>query len=193
MGEDISQRIYLKQKGGGYVGAHEICPWNPEDSSFDELIRGRNYDLFSLFGSSRGNYRELGYGHYGMPEFAKGTLLEKFCMETCRYGFVWYRLPDLRKAVSERLGEIGRPWDYLDEDSEDRTDWEELLSGAGTREGAVKFAEKYRGWLDEHRNVISALEDMKDTLGRFSSLADHKWLANLIDVEESVFLFFFDN
>ena len=113
MGEDIHSRIYLKRRlDGKYVNAHEVCEWNPEGSLFDELVSGRNYDLFSLFGSGRGNYKPLDGAEYGIPEFLVGTDFDEYCKDCGFYGFVWFKVSVLEKSLKdfiERLLDLGNP------------------------------------------------------------------------------------
>lgn len=196
MGEDFHQRIYVKsRKSGHYINAHDICSWDPKYSMFRELIEGRNYEVFSLFGSRRGDYEELGSANYGIPDFLKGSVFEDYCRECGYYGFVWFKLPGLAKAVKEYSDRLKDPFQYLDPDSDEYADWKDLKDSV--RKGKVgieKFMERYRAWLDGHRNVLDRLGEMSEILDEYSEEGGHGEIyGKLVDLNETVFLFFFDN
>ena len=113
MGEDIHFRAMLKVKGGGYVNAHEICDWDSQYSHFKSFFDGRNYDIFSLFGSNRGNYPEIPGGNYGIPPFMKDTVFDKYCLQSGFYGFIWWKLPDLKSAVDDYLTQLYNPLSWF--------------------------------------------------------------------------------
>lgn len=211
MGEDIHFRCYVRsKKTGGYINAHDICSWNPEYSIFKELVEGRNYDLFSLFGSRRGNYGELPGGHYGLPDFVKGTVFDDYCRERGYYGFVWFKLPELAAAVKEYADRLKNPFEYYKDDDDRLAEWTDIAACAfpspavdpvvvcrdrpPDTTGLVRFMTAYREWLDEHRNILDRLAEITDRLEQYTSVNDYDCTySKLVDIDETVFLFFFDN
>jgi len=192
MGEDLHQRVYVKsKKTGNYVNAHDICSWDCEYSLFKELVKGRNYDVFSLFGSRRSDYEELPYSNYGMPDFLKGSLFDDYCRECGYYGFVWFKLPELKKAVAEYSERLKDPLRYLDPDSDEYADWKDFLSERRSESHSAEFMEKYGEWLSTHRNVLDRLAEMSHDLEQYDG-DRYETYDKLIDIDETVFLFFFD-
>ena len=212
MGEDIHFRMYLKRKKDGkYVNAHEVCEWNPEHTTFGEPFSGRNYDVFSLFGSGRGNYAPLGGMRFGMPGFLSGSDFDEYCKAYGFYGFVWFKAPELEQALSDFLAKLTDPLKYLDEDSDEYLDWKDLLSpGNKTAEQMRKLHEMYTAWYDEHSVMLSHASELYNNVRHFTSTycsgrdgADPADPRNayyrdsphckMFDMDETVFLFFFDN
>lgn len=198
MGEDIHFRVLVKsKKTGGYINAHDICEWNPEHSTFQELVIGRNYDLFSLFGSRRGNYKELQYANYGMPDFLRESVFDQYCEKLGLYGFIWWKLPYLKKAVAEYIESLKDPLKYLDEDSDEWQDLSDLASqGVKSSEQLASLAKSYASWTYDNKHMIDMLEEISSKLDMYDSLKGqngHFGLDDIIDVDETVFLFFFDN
>jgi len=129
MGEDIHFRMYLKRKKDGkYINAHEVCGWNPENTPFKELVSGRNYDIFSLFGSGRGNYEPLQNMRFGMPEFLDGTDFSEYCKNCGFYGFVWFKPHDLESGLKDFISRLLDPLKYLDNNTEEYLTWKNLRS-----------------------------------------------------------------
>ena len=197
MGEDIHQRIYLKhRKTGKYVNAHAVCDWCPtEGSLFEELVPGRDYNLFSLFGSSRGEYSPLDGAKYGMPDFLCGTVFDEYCISSGYYGFIWFKLPDFQKSIKEYIETLKDPLKYLDKSTDAYADWTELMScvSSGRKGGYEEFIKYYKKWLDYHKNILNSLDRINETLDRFIKI--HDWCGSyskLFDINETVFLFFFD-
>lgn len=198
MGEDIHQLTYLKhRKTGKYINAHEVCDWCPSEGSlFEEIVPCRNYNLFSLFGSNRGEYAPLADAEYGMPEFLCDTVFDEYCMNACYYGFTWFKLPKFSKSVKEYIKTLKDPLKYLDEDTDEHADWVDLISyvKAGKEDWYEKFTKSYEEWLDYHKNILSDLKRIDETLDRFVKIDDWCGTYNKIfDINETVFLFFFDN
>lgn len=198
MGEDIHQRIYLKHRATGkYVNAHEICDWCPHEGSlFEEIIPERNYSLFSLFGSRRGEYPSLAGAEYGMPDFLRGTVFDEYCISMNYYGFTWFKLPDFVKSIKEFGETLKDPVRYLDEDTNAHADWIELLDYIkdGKEGWYEKFAASYKEWLDYHRQMLDGVKKIDEILSRFVKIDEWCPAYNkLFDISETVFLFFFDN
>ena len=215
MGEDIHFRMYLKRRRDGkYVNAHEVCEWNPEGSSFDELVSGRNYNLFSLFGSGRGNYKPLPDAEYGMPEFLVGTDFDEYCKDCGFYGFVWFRAPVLEKSLRDFIERLLDPLKYLDEDTDEYLDWKELRSaGNKTAKQMQKLHDMYTAWYDEHSTMLDMANKLYMNVKHFVSIycpseqecdpycdpaPNYRYYENslynkMFDMQETVFLFFFDN
>ena len=213
MGEDIHFRMYLKRRRDGkYVNAHEVCEWNPEGSSFDELVSGRNYNLFSLFGSGRGNYKPLPDAEYGMPEFLVGTDFDEYCKDCGFYGFVWFKAPVLEKSLRDFIERLLDPLKYLDEDTDEYLDWKELRKpGNKTAKQMQKLHDMYTAWYDEHSMMFSMANELYMNVKHFVSIycpseqecdpycePHHRYYENspynkMFDMQETVFLFFFDN
>ena len=198
MGEDIHFRAFVKsKKTGNYINAHDICPWNPEYSTFNELVGGRNYDVFSLFGSRRSDYRQLDYANYGIPDFLKGSVFDDYCLESGYYGFIWFKLPDLTKAVHEYFEMLRDPLRYLDQeyDSEEFEYWTDIKNGiSASAEGYQKFLHAYCKWLKTHANVLNWLELTKSKLAEYPVLdTDGSVYQKLIEPDETILMFFFDS
>lgn len=211
MGEDIHFRMFLKRRRDGkYVNAHEVCEWNPEGSSFDELVSGRNYDLFSLFGSGRGNYKPLAGAGYGMPEFLAGTDFEEYCKNCGFYGFVWFKARDLERAVGEYLERLRDPLKYLDEDEGEYLDWKKLRSpGSKTAKQMQRLHDMYAAWYDEHSAMLWSINELYNKIRHFTyrfcstqeqdqehsphtQCRERSPYSRIFDMDETVFLFFFD-
>ena len=215
MGEDIHFRMYLKRRRDGkYVNAHEVCEWNPKGSVFDEFVSGRNYDVFSLFGSGRGNYKPLPNAEYGMPEFLVGTDFDEYCKDCGFYGFVWFKAPVLEKSLRGFIERLLDPLKYLDEDTDEYLDWKELRSaGNKTAKQMQKLHDMYTAWYDEHFMMLSVANKLHMNIKHFVSIycpseqecdpycdpaPNYRYYENslynkMFDMQETVFLFFFDN
>lgn len=157
--------------------------------------------MFSLFGSNRGNYPELPYANYGLPDFMRGTAFDQYCMACGFYGFVWWKLPDLRRGVNEYLEQIYNPLLFyagIGDDENMLEEWRDMLGKAKSDPPIVDALSDtftvYRGWLKENELVIKTLEDMKKILRDYDGLklAESPY-SDIIDPDETVFLVFFDN
>lgn len=75
MSEDIHQKQYVKErKTQKYIDALQLVEPNDRVGClFGDIFNGRNYDFFSLFGSTRGNYKQLEHLTIGCPEFLART------------------------------------------------------------------------------------------------------------------------
>ena len=100
MGEDIHCKTLVYSKvEKKYIDGLSLSTC-PEYSPFRPLYQGRNYDLFSIFGSRRSDYPELQHGEYGLPDFVPQTY-KQYLEDTSYYGYVWWRLPKFKKALDE--------------------------------------------------------------------------------------------
>ena len=201
--------MYLKRKKDGkYVNAHEVCEWNPEGSSFSEPFSGRNYDVFSLFGSGRGNYEPLPGAKYGMPDFLVGTDFDEYCKNCGFYGFVWFNVRDLEHSLGEFISRLQDPLKYFPEDSDEYLDWKELRSSGNKTEKQMRqLHSMYTAWYDEHSTMLYMANELYGKVRHFTSLycPSQEQLDNnpgyyrdsthgkMFDMEETIFLFFFDN
>lgn len=212
MSEDIHFRMYLKRKGGGYVNAHEVCEWNPEHTAFSEPFEGRNYDVFSLFGSARGNYELLPSARFGLPDFLKGSDLDRYCRECGFYGFVWFNVIELKNDLQGLIDRLHDPLKYFDPDSDEYAAWKDLRApGNKTEKQMEKLHRGYSEWYDEHTPMLMKAYELHEKIQRFVDMycpAEEKEdevherprrfdpqspYAKLFDMEETVFLFFFDS
>lgn len=214
MGEDIHFRAYLKRRQDGkYVNAHEVCEWNPDNTPFEAPFSGRNYDVFSLFGSGRGNYAPLPEAQYGMPEFLVGTDFDKYCKDCGFYGFVWFKAPVLEKSLGDFIERLLDPLKYLDEDTDEYLDWKELRSpGIKTAKQMQKLHDMYMAWYDEHSTMLGMANELYGNVKHFTSRycpseqecdphcdpPPGRYYENsphnkLFDMQETIFLFFFDS
>lgn len=211
MGEDIHFRAYLKRrKDGRYVNAHEICEWDSSDSVFAEPFHGRNYDVFSLFGSSRGNYHILPSAKFGLPDFLVGQDLDDYCKECGFYGFVWFNVMDLERDLADFVEKLRDPVKYTDGDAGD-CEWADLFApGKKTKADMEKLRAVYREWQDEHGAMLHAACEILNRVQHFTaSFCDRPEndqaknpyqyyrfrdspCSKLYDMNETVFLFFFD-
>lgn len=203
MGEDIHFRMFLKrQKDGKYINAHDVCEWNPEHTSFSEPFSGRNYDIFSLFGSGRGNYEILPSVNYGMPDFLIETDFDEYCKNCGFYGFVWFKIHDLKKDLDEFIEKLKDPLKYYDPDSEEYFEWKELRgSGKKTKEQMIQLHNMYTIWYDTHSTMLNMVYSLHENINYFivnycsKQTSDNSFCSvynKLFNMDETIFLFFFD-
>lgn len=197
MGEDMHFRMYLKRKKDGkYVNAHEVCEWNPDGTVFSEPFSGRCYDVFSLFGSGRGNYPPLPSVKYGLPDFLVGSDLDEYCRTCGFYGFAWFYADELEKSLADFVRRLDRPLEFLYEDDPEREEWSELMSpGVKTADQMKLLAEKYAEWRDEHGTMMNLASELHLRVKRFIDLAAERdgLYKETFDMARAVFLFFFDS
>lgn len=211
MGEDIHFRMYLKRRvDGKYVNAHEICEWNPEGTSFDAPFEGRNYDVFSLFGSGRGNYSVLPSAKFGMPEFLAGSDFDRYCKTCGFYGFVWFNVLDLEKDLDDFVKKIKNPIEFLDENLDEYYEWKTILSpGKKTASQMTRLQAMYSEWYDCHGAILCHAENLLMNVKHFTYVHcpgacakkgqsqqagfETSSYNKAFDMDETVFLFFFDS
>ena len=211
MGEDIHFRMYLKRKSDGkYVNAHEVCEWNPRGTSFAEPFEGRNYDVFSLFGSGRGNYEPLPSINYGMPDFLQGGDFDSYCKACGFYGFVWFNVLELERDLEDFVQKLKDPCLFLDDSYDEYAEWKALRApGRKTADEMRRLNESYAAWYDYHGVMIGMTETLLMNVKHFTHLycqeqvKDHDAseparisdspYGKAFDMDETVFLFFFDS
>lgn len=203
-------RMYLKRKKDGkYVNAHEVCEWQPDGTTFAEPFSGRCYDVFSLFGSGRGNYPPLPGARYGMPGFLEGSDFDEYCREFGFYGFTWFYAGELEKEVTDFAARLRDPLKFLEEDSDEHARWKDLRSpGEKTAEQMAELHDMYVEWLDEHGTMMRLVDELLVNIRHFTlaHLPDDgnggpppEWnrpgspYNKMFDMDKTVFLFFFDS
>lgn len=192
MGEDIHYRCYLKSKRDGkYVNAHEVCEWSPEHSMFSDLVEGRNYDAFSLFGSSRGGFKPIAGAEYGLPPFLNGGELDEYCKSCGYYGFEWFTLKSLCDGISWYESALADPRKYYGEDDDELAT---LLSpGEKSAEDIEEIVTRLREWYWEASKIAEKIERIRLIVKRFDECAKADCVySRMFDLDETVFLVFFD-
>jgi len=102
MGEDIHSKILIHSKvEKKYIDGLSLTTC-PDYSYFKPLYDGRNYDLFSVFGSRRSDFPELSHGNYGIPEFCPKTY-KAYLKDSHYYGYVWWKIGDFKRALSKYI------------------------------------------------------------------------------------------
>lgn len=190
MAEDIHQHVFVKSKlEGKHVSAMNCqSVWDTHsESEFPELIDYRSYDMFSLFGSRRSDWFELSTGERGIPEFIK-----KDCPtftayvtgpEFNHYGWRWFTYPELIRGIKVYLDRLSAPEKYfIDEDTDEYLD---------IKDG--KFDEIYPDWRKNAEILSNMLKEILAKLERMKQNHDEYDLQRLYDLDEVVFLFWFDN
>lgn len=142
------------------------------------------------------------YSQYGLPDFAKGSVFDDYCMKCGFYGFVWWKLPDIKKAVDEYLGQLKNPllwYAGIGEDECQLQEWKDRVSQTSkpgvNAEAVFNSASRLCSeWTDANGPVLSALESIQGLLLEYYDMKQKTSpYCDLIDVDETVFLLFFDN
>ena len=180
MGEDIHIKTLVYSKvEKKYIDALSLTT-SPQYSEFKSFFEGRYYDLFSLFGSHRSDYKELNRANYGIPDFLNDTY-KAYLEDMSYYGFKWFYIDDLMKSVSEYIEKLKDPLKYF---TEDDYQFEAVQSG----EFMVDL------WKHEVDPLIITLQKIQQRLKRIRDVTEsYKWLSNLIDSSKTVFLIYFDS
>ena len=115
MGEDIHAKTLIYSKiEKKYIDGLSLTTC-PEYSSFGPIYEGRNYDLFSVFGSQRSDYPDLDKASYGIPDFLPETY-KAYLKEQDYYGFIWWKIDDFKTAIEEYLHRMQDPKKFYAED-----------------------------------------------------------------------------
>ena len=157
--------------------------------------------MFSLFGSGRGDYEILPSAKYGMPEFLKNTDFDEYCKAAGFYGFVWFTIPELARDIEDFIARLSDPLKYLEKDSEACADWKELLGpGKKTAKQMETLRKMYAEWFDEHGPMLMHVNELCCNIKHFTSIyrpaqqtvSPYSVYCKMFDMEQTVFLFFFD-
>lgn len=180
MGQDIHNKILIYSNiEHKYIDGMSLTTY-PEYSCFRPVFDGRNYDFFSLFGSTRGNLRELSYGSYGIPDFLPETYKEFLKEDRDLYGHVWWKFPKFERAIQEYIEMLRDPMKYYEDD-------EYYLEAIKNREFDLKNYDQ-----DMHCIYIW-LKDILKQLDTIKSDCKNGGLEKYIDPRRTVFLFYFDS
>lgn len=209
MGEDIHQRTYLKLKENGkYVNAFEFVDSDSKYGVGAMFVDGRNYEVFSLFGSRRGSYAELPYAEYGLPSFLDNGPFQSYCRECGYYGFIWYTAETMLKAVREYRERLKRPDLYIKFMKERGRDGMDLLlnetaydrmlqafsPGFKTEEDMAFIGEACDMWFQRHSAVMEFLRDAENQLSYVAEAdSDNTLMSRTFDMGKTIYLFFFDS
>lgn len=145
-----------------------------------------------------------------MPEFLVGTDFDKYCKEYGFYGFVWFKVRDLERALERFIARLLDPLKYYGEDSDEYRIWKELRSpGKKSAAQMKKLHDMYTEWYDEHSTMLRLANEMYEKIRHFTlaycpprdqsqqdpygrSYEETPYY-KMFDTEETVFLFFFDS
>ena len=151
---------------------------SPDWSPFGPVYEGRNYNLFSLFGSSRSDLPELKYGNFGIPDFLPITYAA-YLKDRDYYGYVWWMLPDLKNALTEYLDLLRSPLEFYK-----ARDFDFVVEEIEAGEFDV------REYDEEYTHIARSLKDILKQIYDIENYADE--YSPFIDIEKTVFLFYFD-
>lgn len=189
MGEDIHQKSFAKSKLTGKWFDTALIDFDANQEMFKSLMPYRSYMLFSLFGSRRGNWKELEPSGYGIPDFLKNDLPEfaAFHEQTKDwYGYVWFTRKKLKEEIDKYIACLESPGKYYADFDED-TKAENLADLA-------EFKEALEDWLHEASAIKIMLTEFKETFEE----QDNRWkdeISCAVDgtLDDVVYLFWFDN
>lgn len=174
-----------------HIDGLQLVEHNDRDGSlFSDLINGRYYDLFSLFGSMRGCYEQMPGGNDFMPDFLVGTSFEHVMKDFGYYGFVWYDLPTLKDELQKYRTKLQDPELYYTEDDDD-------YLGSLREEHPDDYKER---WAQENEPLTAAIDGILKNLKVYDEVKDatgeHDYYAVFnreLDIDKTIFLFYFDS
>lgn len=195
MGCDIHVKTYLwSNVESRYIDMFEVLEGYDffyERSRFEDIVGDRFYDLFGAFGcESRSNYPELDCLHYGIPEFLKGSTLQRILLQrgSGDFGFVWCILKELNGSILRYNRALGDPDLFYRNDPEDEA-YLDYKEGCYTKK---EFA-------DFHKNVISGMKDIRKRIRNIRKTFTDPYSRFVdgdecyFDVDKTVFFIWFDN
>jgi len=199
MGADIHMKTYVWSKiENKYIDAYSLCD-NLDimmreflTGSFPELVGDRHYDLFNLFGYHRGNsFKELDCLNYGIPDFVKETTFGKI-LESGYFGFCWCGINELKKELVEYKDYDTDPEKFLDHDSDIYLDWKEDPNSNQMKAFISEILEESE-YLNKEIDKILEKLSFYDKIRIKDDYSYESQLGELIDVDKTIFLFWFDN
>jgi len=100
------------------------------------------------------------------------------------YGFVWFTYPELVKALTEYVEMLKDPKKYFAEDDDQ---WVEIMQAPKEERLAM-----IKSWSESATGLIKYLEEMLSSLKGIEYYREDGY-GKIIDIDETVFLFWFDN
>lgn len=191
MGEDIHCKAYVKSKiVNRYVQSSElIVDQSFEDSTFLDLVPLRSYKLFSCFGSHRADYKMLSCLHDGMPVFIKELFPTEYANlidnDWNFYGFCWTTIRELKSSIKEYIEKLKDPALYYDGEDDDYE--RESLSD-------IEENKEYREAWKEDADVLTVqLTEILHKIDSMTELYQEYGMEKLFDIDDVVYMFWFDN
>ena len=201
MGEDMHCKWYIKskvgEKAGKYISAMEVMPTfdTSESNDFQDVFSFRSYPFFSMMGSSRSDWRMLENVNEGFPEWhavefpTENAMLKLKCHNYYRYG--WMTFKDFRKALQDRIVELGDVNLYYRNDpsvdiSEPILD---LLQNYSKSDEAKSFVKNFD---EEAGHLIDICKEIIEKLDKIAENYGDQDFRPLFDIEDSIMLFWFD-
>lgn len=156
MAEDLHMKAYFISETDG-----TLQPFDVFSESDDNIIEatsfkfGRNYDLFCLFGSRRGQFKDAyadGYGlHASMKEDQKTFASVVNDKDSNNYSFRWFTIDGLQKMLTDYKHELNRPKKYFDKDSDEYKDIEDNVFD-------------FDAWNSAVKNLVLAIDNLLDQI-----------------------------
>ena len=180
MGQDIHNKNFIYSNVEQcYIDGLSLTTY-PEYSPFGPMYIGRDYNLFSIFGSSRSDLPQLKYANYGIPEFLPKTYKQYLENNNDYHSFIWWKISDFKKALLEYIELLSDPKKFYE--AEDK-EWilEEIAAG--------EFDE--RSYDEDMTCIQRTLKQFVSTVKKIE--LDYLDYQPIVDLKQTVFLFYFDN
>ena len=203
MGEDIHTKAYIKSKvgsaAGRYVSAMTVMPTfiANKTEDFCDVFNYRSKAVFSLFGSTQGEWAKIPQLNDGFPDWlmqdcpTDAAFLKMPCKNY--YGFTWIKLSDLKLALIEyrdALSDIRKYYSKF-EDEAAYEPLKELLDGVGGSIGS-QGKDFIRNWNETAEGISEKLASLyKHVLSLEEKYGTPDYKA-LFDIEDTVFIYWFD-
>lgn len=201
MGEDIHTKMYIKSKvgnsAGRYVSAMSVMPSfvTSRSEDFCDLFNYRSADVFSLFGSTKGEWAKIPQLNSGFPDW-----LMQDCPTDAAYlkmpsknyyGFNWITLRDLKTALIEyrdALTDIRKYYKKFEE-PEAYEPLKQLLDGNVGSDGKSFIY----SWRSTAEQISEKLELLYKQVAELSEKYGTEEYRALFDIEDTVFIYWFDS
>ena len=206
MGEDIHTKAYIKSKvgnaAGKYVSAMSVMPSfvTSRSEDFCDLFNYRSAAVFSLFGSTKGEWAKIPQLNAGLPDWMMQdcpTDVAYLKMPTKNYyGFTWITLGDMKNALAEYRDALSDIRKYFKkfEDNEAYEPLRELLDGIGNGGSIGSDGKSYVvSWKSNAEQISEKLQLLYDQIVGLIDKYGTKEYRKLFDIEDAVFIYWFDS
>lgn len=188
MGEDIHQKNFIKSKiTKKYTSWTDVDFGIEGNEMFPVLMDYRSYVVFSVFGSSRGDFYPMSDSEIYLSDL-KDDMPTEYALHQ-QHGLNWYRysiftFKDLREKIKKYIWKLKNPLRYFPKDTDEYLD---------AKDGTFK---KYHPcWKEDSECVSSALSEMLVKLDKAEKFYNEykDVVGPLFDINESLYMFWFDS
>ena len=202
MAEDMHVKVFVKSKvgrdAGRYVNAMSVMATfstsvSPDNDDFKDPFNYSSQDVFAVFGSPNGQWAKLKCLKPGFPDW----LMAEHPTEAARlkmksknyYGFSWATLSELKSAISDYSNSLRDIREYYKkyEDPDAFKPLNDIISRDGCK------GPFFSQWNSTARDIQEKLSEVYNNLCGIEKHYSTPEFRELIDVEDTVFIYWFDS